>query len=435
MSAELARDPTSIAAAYGRRRGGSPAGLARIRALTDALGRPQQRYRCLQVTGTNGKTTTTRMLAEVLTAHGLRTGAYTSPHLQSATERIRIDDRPIAAPALRLGMDRVEAHLDGVEKRCGQTLTFFDVITGLGLAHFAEERVDTAVLEVGIGGRRDATNICDAGIAVIGRVARDHPELGGDVGAIAFEKAGIIAQGATVVVAPQAAPALRVIDAVARARGAVQLRAGSDFALVGRRRVGRSQQITVATPGGRVLTCRLGVPGRHHAGNAALALAAAEVHLGGLDETVVDGALAAFRAPGRTEVVRRRDHPDVWLDGAHNPAAATSLAREVAGAGGDQPTVLVLGVMADKDVEGIAGAIVPHVDAVVVVPPPGPRAAGAGRLAAAVRAHGVVPSVAPDMAAALRAAGGVAGPSGTVVVCGSIYLVGAARDALDLPVR
>lgn len=423
------RYEAAIAALFARRPERMVPGLARIRSLCRHLGDPQTAYEVVHLTGTNGKTSTARMVTSLLVEHGRRVGTYTSPHLQDVRERIRIDGLPIERWRLAEALERLDRQMVASEAELGEMVTFFEALTGLGAVSFRQAAVDVGVIEVGMGGRHDATNVHDAEVAVIGTVSLDHPELGSTIAEVAAEKAGIIADGAVVVVGPQAADADRVIAAEAHARGARIRRSGSAFGVVSRQ----------AVPGGQDLLLRVGrdhhavhlpLVGEHQATNAACALAAADALLadhGGLRAESVATGLARVRSPGRLESFDRDDRASVVLDGAHNPAGARSLVEALPEAFPGRAFVPVLGILEDKDVAGVVAVVLELADHVVVTSPPAGRGMPADALAAAVRRCGGRATIAGEVQGAIAVASRLAGDSGVVVVTGSLYLVGAAR--------
>lgn len=431
-----------VAALCSRRRGDGARGLTRVRRLCALLGEPQRAYPAVQISGTNGKTSVARMVASVLQAHGVATGCYTSPHLQDLRERIRVDGRMVGPAELLSGLDAVGPHVADVESRDGR-VTFFELVTALAYRHFARAGVDAGVFEVGVGGRRDPTNLADGRVAVLTRVGLDHAELGRRVEQVAAQKAGIIKDGALVVCADQEAAAGCMIRAAARAHGARLVALGRDFGVVSRQADVSGQRLRLAGVDGSVHRVHLPVRGAHQADNAACALAAAQAAVGdALRPDAVRAGLGAVLAPGRMEVFRRATAAPVLLDGAHNPPAARRLAAElragVPAVGRGDSCVVVLGVSADKDVDGIVRGLSGLGDHLVLTRAPCPRAASPGRLRSAVRRAHAGRRRPPTEAAttvtdALRRASDRAGPRGLVVVTGSLYLVGAARTALGAP--
>ena len=410
--------------------------LDRITTLVQLLGRPDQASPAIRVTGTNGKTTTTAMIAGLLGALGLTAGSYTSPHLQDVAERIRVAGEPISPTALADRIAELEPYLAEVDARHPERVSFFEALTALAFVHFADTPVDVAVLEVGMGGAWDATNVARGEVAVLGRVALDHAELGADVGSVAREKAGVIQPGAAVVSAAQEPEALDVIrTATERADGHLVL-AGRDFDVPRRRLALGGQELDIRGVTGDVPAVYLPLHGPHQAANAACALAAVEGFLGfagGLDPELVREAFAAVRVPGRLEVVRRApDSATVILDGAHNPAGARATAGALRTEFAVRHRIMVLGVLQDKDVEGIVSALAEVADHVVATSPTTPRAADADRVAEAVEAAGTSSEVAGDPAEAIDRALGLATSEDAVVVAGSLYLVGEVRTLLGL---
>lgn len=412
--------------------------LERITTLCGLLGRPDQAYPAVRITGTNGKTSVAAMVTSLLGALGLTAGTYTSPHLQDVRERIRVAGEPITRDDVVAGLSYLQPFLAEVDARMPDPVTYFEVLTALAYVHFADAPVDAAVLEVGMGGRWDATNLARGEVAVVNRVGLDHTDmLGETVEDIAREKAGVIKDGAVVVSAPQVAAVTQVLSqGVNRHAGSLVL-AGRDFAVTGRRLAVGGQELDLRGVTGRVEDVWLPLHGEHQATNAACALAAVEGFLGfagGLDPQLVRAGFAAVRVPGRLEVVRRRGQAPVVLDGAHNADGARTLAATLRDEFRHRHRVAVIGVLDDKDVDAIVTALLPVVDHVVVTEPPSGRAAPSDRVAKAVAAGGGSVETAVDVAAAIEQASGVAALEDAVVVAGSLYTVGAARRALGLPV-
>jgi dihydrofolate synthase / folylpolyglutamate synthase len=411
--------------------------LDRISTLVELLGRPDAAYPAIQVTGTNGKTTTTHMIACLLGALGVTAGSYTSPHLQDVRERIRVATEPLSREDVLAGLSYLEPFLAEVDARHPDRVTFFEVLTALALTHFADAPVDVGIFEVGMGGRWDATNIVHGEVAVIGRVALDHPELGSAVEHVAQEKAGIVKEGAVVVSAAQDEAVEPIIARVAADKGGRLVRAGVDFDVTSRVQAVGGQMVSLRGVTGDVEEVYLPLHGEHQARNAASALAAVEGFLGfagGLDADVIREGFAAVRSPGRMEVVRRGDAAPVILDGAHNPAGAAALAEALLAEFAHRHRIVVLGILGDKDVEAMLGALAGAADHVVVTEAPSPRAASPDRIAKAAAAAGLSVEVSGDLAGALDLASGLAGDQDAVVVTGSLYTVGAARDLLGLEV-
>jgi dihydrofolate synthase/folylpolyglutamate synthase len=417
--------------------------LDRISALVDLLGSPQRAYPVIHVTGTNGKSSTARMIESLLRSLGLRTGLFTSPHLTDARERICLDGEPIDAERLLDTWAEIAPYVDIVDERSvaagGVRLSYFEVLTGLAFAAFADAPVDVAVVEVGMGGAWDATNVADGVVAVITPIGLDHRDyLGDTITAIAGEKAGIIKQGSLAVLAQQEVDAAEVLLSRAVEVDATVAREGLEFGVLGRGLAVGGQVLELRGLRAEYADVFLPLFGEHQAHNAALALAAVEGFLGGvgsLDADLVREGFGAVSSPGRLEVVRRS--PTVIIDAAHNPHGAHSLARALADSFDFTSLVGVVGVLADKDALGILEALEPSLDRVVITAPVSPRALDAdllGDLARDVFGEDRV-AVAPalpdalDLAVTWAEEAGEYGGSG-VLVTGSVVLVGAARRAL-----
>lgn len=346
--------------------------LDRVRRVCDLLGEPQRAFRVVHLTGTNGKTSTSRMVERLLREHGLRTGRFTSPHLTSVTERIAIDGEPVSAERfVELWQDVAPyVHMVDTESLAagGPRMSFFEVLTVMALAAFADAPVDVAVVEVGMGGVWDATNVVDADVAVVTPVARDHERwLGHALVDIAGEKSGIIKDGCTLVLAEQREEVDGLMLAAAAERGARVLREGVDLEVVARQVAVGGQVLDLRTSGGLYTGIPLPLHGEHQAHNALLALSATEALLrsgGALSAEVVEAAFADATSPGRLEVVR--SSPTVLVDAAHNPAGVDALVAAVQEAFAFGRLVGVVGVMEDKDAEQILAGLEPLLDEVVV---------------------------------------------------------------------
>ena len=415
--------------------------LARITDLLDLLGSPQRAYPSIHLTGTNGKTTTARMIDALLREFGVRTGRYTSPHLQSVTERIALDEAPIAPDRFAEVYDEIAPFVEIVDGRHPDRVTFFELLTAMAFAAFADAPVEVAVVEVGLGGRWDATNVIQAPVVVVTSVGLDHVGiLGTTIAEIAAEKAGIIHEGATVICSGQTLEAATVLTERVAEVGAQIAREGLDYGVRSRSVALGGQSLDLTGIGGDYDEIFLPLHGAHQATNAACALAAVEAFFGAggergpLDIDVVRAAFAGVQSPGRLEVVRRS--PTVLLDGAHNPAGAAALSAAVAEAFTFERLVGVIAVLGDKDVEGLLEALEPVLDEVVVTTNTSPRALAAdalGEVAADVFGAGrvtVVPRLddAIEQAVALAEAESTVG--GGVLVTGSIVTVGEARALL-----
>jgi dihydrofolate synthase/folylpolyglutamate synthase len=420
--------------------------LDRIVDLLDLLGDPHKAYPSIHLTGTNGKTSTARMVDALLRELGVRTGRHTSPHLESVTERICIDGAPLPPERFAAVFDEVAPFAEIVDGRHPDRVTFFELLTAMGFAAFADAPVDVGVIEVGLGGRWDATNVIGAPVAVVTPISLDHVGiLGSTIGEIAGEKAGIIYPGATVISAPQPESAGLVLAERVAEVGATIRREGLDFGV-------RSRQVAV---GGQMLDLQglagsydevfLPLYGEHQASNAACALAAVESFVGAtergpLDAEAVQAAFAAVRSPGRLEIVRRS--PTVLIDGAHNPAGAAALAAALEDAFNFDKLVAVVAVLDDKDAAGLLEELEPVVTSVVATTNSSPRALPAAVLADAARdvfgddrvevADRLDDAI--DVAVASAESQAAMGGAG-VIVTGSIVTVGEARHLLhpDVP--
>ncbi|MFD7918238.1 bifunctional folylpolyglutamate synthase/dihydrofolate synthase [Streptomyces sp. NPDC059740] len=415
--------------------------VQRIAALMDILGSPQRAYPAIHITGTNGKTSTARMIEALLTALDLRTGRYTSPHVQSVTERISLDGAPISAERFIETYRDIQPYVQMVDEREEYRLSFFEVLTAMAYAAFADAPVDVAVVEVGMGGRWDATNVLDGDVAVITPISLDHTDrLGATHEAIAGEKSGIIKQDATVVLAQQPVEAASVMLKRAVEVDATVAREGMEFGVVSREVAVGGQLLTLRGLGGEYEGVFLPLYGAHQAHNAAVALAAVEAFLGigggdhtrTLDADTVRTAFASVSSPGRLEVVRKS--PTVVLDAAHNPGGARAAAEAVSEAFDFSHLVGVVAASADKDVRGFLEAFEPLFAELVVTRNSSHRAMDPDELAAvAVEVFGPDRvQVEPRLDDALEAAITLAEEEGEyagagVLVTGSVITVGEAR--------
>ncbi len=346
--------------------------IERVRRTVDLLGNPQHAYRVVHLTGTNGKSSTSRMVERLLREHGLRTGRFTSPHLASVRERIAVDGEPLSPEAFVAAWHDVAPYVEMVDAQLdaeGQSrLSFFEVLTVMALAAFADAPVDVAVLEVGMGGEWDSTNVADAEVAIVTPVAMDHERwLGHDLTSIAEVKAGIVKDGTTLVSAIQAEGVESVLMTAAASHGSRYVREGVDVEVLDRRVAVGGQLLALRGLGGVYTEVFVPLHGEHQAHNALLALVAGEVLLhggGALDAGAVEAAFADADSPGRLELVR--SSPAVLVDAAHNPAGAEALVAAVEEAFAFKRLVGVVGVLADKDAEGILAVLEPHLAEVVV---------------------------------------------------------------------
>jgi len=417
--------------------------LDRIRAFTELLGDPQHAYGVIHLTGTNGKTSTARMVETLLRSIGLRTGRFTSPHLESMAERIVVDGEPLSDEEFVRAFNDVAPYTHLVDAEHDHPLSFFETVVGMAYSAFADAPVDVAVVEVGMGGAWDATNVADGEVAVLTPIAIDHEKyLGSTVAEIAREKVGIIKPGATVITAVQDADVAAQIVARAAEVGATVAREGLEFGVRSRVPAVGGQMLSLQGLRGAYDEVFLPLYGRHQGQNAALALAAVEAFLGGdepLADEVVKEAFAEVTSPGRLEVVRRS--PTIVLDAAHNPHGAAALVDALEDSFSFSPLIGVVGVMADKDYEGVLAALEPVFAHIVCTQSSTDRALPAHELAEVARgifgqdrvgeAASLVDAI--DQASTLAEAGGVFGEglgSGGVLVTGSVVTVGEARALL-----
>ena len=399
--------------------------LERMRRLTELMGDPQRAYPVVHITGTNGKGSTARLLTSLLGARGLKVGTYTSPHLERINERLAADGEPIADDELA----EILAAVAALEPLMERSPTWFEIVTAAALRWFADIAVDVAVIEVGLGGTWDATNVADAQVAVVTNVSLDHVGiLGPTLSDIAAEKAGIVKSDSSLVLG-ETDPALAAIFTRAAA-GEVWER-GSAFACETNRLAHGGRLLDLRTIGGQYSDVFLPLHGAHQGDNAAAALAAAEAFFGApLPDELVRSALSAVRTPGRMEVVGRR--PLCLLDGAHNPAGAgaagATLAEEFAGA---DRRVVVLGLLRGRDPVEMLEALDPsHIVLIVACPPPSPRALPPSEVALAASKMGLPAEVASSVADGVALARARAGPEEMLLVTGSLYTVGEARSVL-----
>ena len=416
--------------------------LDRIRAFTELLGDPQSGYPVIHLTGTNGKTSTSRMADTLLRALDLRTGRFTSPHVERMSERICIDGVPLDDEAFVRAFNDIAPYTHLVDDSEPYPLSFFEAVVGMAYAAFADAPVDVAVVEVGMGGAWDATNVADGVVATVLPIAIDHAKyLGDDPVAIAVEKAGIIKPGSTAVLAEQTPEVMEVLLARAAEVGARVVREGHDFSVVTRNPAVGGQVVTLGGLRAHYEEVFLPLYGAHQAQNAVMALASVEAFTGDqpLDEDLVRAAFAEVTSPGRLEIIRRS--PTIVLDAAHNPHGAEALAAALDDSFAFDPLIGVVGVMADKDYEGLLAALEPHLAHVICTQNSTFRAMPArslGDVAAEVFGADrvtVVPGLAEalDQAAALAEAGEAFGSplgSGAVLVTGSVVTVGEARTML-----
>ena len=406
--------------------------LERITLLCDLLADPQLTSPVIHVAGTNGKTSVCRIIEQILRTSGLRTGLMTSPALRDLTERLQVDGEPLPTDQFVDIYRQVEPYLDMVDERSvaagGPPMTMFEVITGMGYAAFADAPVDVAVVETGMGGRWDATNVNRADVAVITPIGMDHMDyLGDTLALIAGEKAGIIKPGATVVLAEQDPVALAVLMQAADDAQARVLLPGVDYELISRGLAVGGQSVTIRVADRVFEEMFLSLHGRHQADNAALALAAVYALLGRLpDEETVAEALGSVHSPGRLEVIGR--HPLTLADAAHNPHGMLATVVAVAESFTFDRLVTVVAMLADKDVTPMLASVGLVSDEIVATVNDSPRALPADELAQAARAISDSVHQIDDFDHAMVRARELAGPTGCVLATGSVVTAGMARS-------
>jgi dihydrofolate synthase/folylpolyglutamate synthase len=378
-------------------------GLERMRRLMTALGHPERRFDSIHLVGTNGKSSTVRMIAAILAKHGLRTGAYLSPHLVSFGERIRIDDADLEPARFAAAVTRAARAVELVDRSApsDDRVTQFEALTAAAYSELAEQGVEVAVIEAGLGGRYDATNVIPSRVQVLTSVGLEHTRwLGPTLTDIAGEKLAVVNRSATLVLGAGLDPEVRrVAERVAADRNAEIITADTDAGVP------------------------VGAPGAYQRRNFALAIAAARAFLGELDDRAVAAAAAEVRVPGRLQQVGTE--PLTLLDGAHNPDGMRALVEsleELAGRHG--PTVAVLSVLEDKDAAGMLSALLPACNALIVTSSQNPRALPpATLLSLTSQLNGPPAEIVSEPRRALARAREMAGPSGLVVATGSIYLI------------
>ena len=446
----------AISYLYGLQKHGIKLGLKRSRRLLSLFGDPQDSFRAIHVAGTNGKGSTSAIAASILRARGFKVGLFTSPHMASFTERIKVNGIEITEEEVIALTEEIREELRGLRPHTpagghwppDPHPTFFEVVTLMGFLYFKRKGVDWAVVETGMGGRLDATNVLNPQAVIITRIGHDHKEfLGGTLGEIAFEKAGVIKQGTPVITCPQLPEAMEVIEAKAKEMSAPLYVMGRDFDSIFRGYSGKgiSFDYSCRRPmgGGRNIPgLMLPLCGRHQAENAGLAIKGVTTACGGatsphdieagspsdIGVAAVRRGIGDVRWPGRFEFIP----PRIILDGAHNPQASAALAetlRESPISKG-QKIILIMGVMADKDIPGILGPLLPLAHEVVFSDLPYERAASASMLKEQASAMGYKAKTAPSVADALKEA---LASDGLIVVSGSFYTLGEAKAAMGEP--
>lgn len=416
--------------------------LSRIRAVMDLMGDPQHSVPVIQVAGTNGKGSTAIMIEALLRASGLRVGRFASPHLSHVRERIVIDGEPITEDRFDEVWEEVRPFVAMVDEQLldGVECTFFEVITAMAYAAFADAPVDVAVMEVGLGGRWDATSVVDPKVSVICPIGLDHTHILGDtIAQVAVEKAGIIKEGSVAVLSGQDPAAAQVLLARAVEVGAEVKAEGPDFGLLGRQVAVGGQLLRIDATGGPVVDVFLPLFGEHMARNAALSVAAVEAFIGGkpLSEEIITEGLGSVDAPARLELVK--DSPAIVLDTAHNVQAARATIDAVAESFAFSPTIGVVAMMSDKDSHAVLQIFSEQMDEVVITRTANsPRARSVEDLVS--EAEDIWPNGkvhrAERMADAIEIAATLADAAGThagVLIAGSVIAAGEARDLLVQP--
>ena len=412
--------------------------LDATRRVVELLGDPQRMYGVIHIAGTNGKTSTARITESLLRAHGLRTGLMTSPHLRSLNERISIDGEPISDRMLADNWADVEPYIQMVDAELlahsQPALTFYEALTALTFACFADAPVDVAVVEVGMGGEWDATNVVVADVAVLTPIAMDHAEfLGNTIREIARTKAGIIKPACRVVSAIQTEEAMEEIVAACDHDEATLAVLGRDFAVTSLDQAVGGQVVSISGLAGEYRQLGLPLLGEHQADNAALAIAAVESFLGNgqqaLGSEVVEDGILLSSSPGRLQIIDRQ--PTVIIDAAHNPHGAEALTRALMASFSFDRLICVLGVLQEKDVTGIVEALDAVVDHFVVTQSSSDRALSVSDLADTVSAIAGPDRVdaRPHVLDAIERAKELAGIEGGVIITGSITLIGEVRDS------
>jgi dihydrofolate synthase/folylpolyglutamate synthase len=417
--------------------------LTRIAELVDLLGSPQRTYPVIHIAGTNGKTSTSRMIDALLTSFGLRVGRYTSPHLETLRERISLQGEPISVERFLDTYDDIAPYLEFIDAKNEVKLSYFEVLTAMAFAAFADAPVDVAVIECGLGGEWDATNVADGLVSVIMPIALDHVEyLGNSIAGIAATKAKIIKEGSRAVLAMQPLEAAEELIRAVASANATPYREGLEFAVANRDLAVGGQLLTIQGLAGEYSDIFLPLFGSHQAHNAAVAIAAVEAFLGGgtqlLDIDALREGFGQVTSPGRLETLRR--NPTIMIDAAHNPHGATALADALEEGFEFDFLIGVIAVLGEKDAHGLLTALEPALTEVIVTKSTSPRALPIDeleRIAIEVFGEDRVSSArdladAIDMAVTRAEENGDLGGSG-VVITGSVVTAGQARHLLKGP--
>jgi len=405
--------------------------LDRLRRLLDWLGRPQDRFRAVQVAGSKGKGSTAAMLAAIIAAAGQRAGLYTSPHLHTYRERIRVNDRLIPEAGFARLVARMAPAVEAANAATpGNPLTTFEIATALAFLYYAEALVDVAVLEAGLGGTLDATNVVDPALSILTPVSLDHiAVLGNTLTAIAEKKAGIVKPGVPAVAAPQPAEALAVIQAACQERAAPLTLVGRDWTWTVRESTSAGLRFDVMGPGATYADLHTSLVGGFQAMNAATAVAAAAQL--GIGEPAIREGLAGVRWPARLEILARQ--PWVVADGAHNGDSARKLAAALTEVFRPRRVVLVLGLSQGHHLDDILNALLPLVAHAVVTRARHPRAADPAAIQANLAARGHEAIAVEPVAQAMERALARAGPGDLVCATGSLFVAAEARAAFGAP--
>lgn len=397
--------------------------LDRVNLLLDRLGRPDRQFRSIHIAGTKGKGSTAAMIESVLRAAGYRTGLYTSPHLHTFRERMRVNNELISRENFATTFNLIEAHVNAIEG-----ITWFEIVTALAFTYFAQSKIDVGVIEVGLGGRFDATNVLQPIVSVITSLSLDHMNLlGNTLEQIAFEKAGIIKPKIPVVSSPQRPEALAVIEKTAQERNAPLVVVGKEVTFDLLTSSIDGQEFSVTAQNGAIHSYKIPLLGAHQASNAATAITTLKVaEQDGLSITheAIASGLTKVKWPGRLEILSR--DPLLVVDGAHNADSAQKLAQSLHDIFGDQTWTLIIGISADKDIPAILDALFPIASRIIVTRAHNVRAADLESLAEKVAQHNLQPSITATVHDAIDLA---LNDHNAIIVTGSLFTVADAREA------
>jgi len=434
MDADYPGDYEAAVAFLDRRIGhGIRPGLERIERLLDLMGNPHRSYPIIHVAGTNGKTTSVRMISDLLGAHGLFTGSFTSPHLHRVEDRYAVGGTSFGPTHLARAVEDIAPFVMMQEEQFDQSPTYFELTAAVGLSAFAVDAVDVGVIEVGLGGRFDATNVVNADVSVITGIAMDHVSYLGDTQAkIAAEKAAILKDGGTLVTGPMSKEALASVRIRVEETGSTWYRSGQDFEVVSAHLDERGWAATVRGLYGTYEGLVLGIHGRHQVMHLATSIAACEAFFGrALSEDAVREAAAMVRSPGRLEIAGLA--PTIVVDGAHNEEGFRGLSETLDTEFAEDEWILVLGVRGSRDVADLVASLRGLVTHVVATQADDHMAIPAAQVAAqAAEELDVTSEAVTPTSAAVDAAVAAASDGQGVVVAGSLYVIGEARHALGL---